>query len=261
MPFSQGYAKLMNKARQIIESVKPKKFLPQKEETSLPYAYPCENYIGTILSNELVRKVLKLFADKHCKEQIQYIQSTGQLVTKESYPRLHETLQSCYDILNIKEAPEVYITNQLRGINALSVGTDKAPIILISRKAVISLSDEEIRFMIGHELGHILQKNLMCHTIKGVLDNLKSKHEVLGPIVADTIDVPLNQWHQCAEYTADRAGFLCCKDIASIEAIFNKTMEVKSKTGYKSYIELYKDHPFIQSRIDRIKQFAASVNM
>lgn len=79
----------------------------------------------------------------------------------------------------MEEIPEVYITNQLKGINALSVGTDSAPIIPISRKTVISLSDGELKFMIGHELGYILQKNLMCHTIKGLFDNLNSKSEIL----------------------------------------------------------------------------------
>lgn len=99
--------------------------------------------------------------------------------------------------MNIDEVPEVYVTNQLKGINALSVGTDDAPIILISRKAMISLSDGELKFMIGHELGHIFQKNLMCHTIKGLLDKLNSKSEILGPIVSDLIDVSLKMVQMC----------------------------------------------------------------
>lgn len=257
MPFAEGYNKLKSKVEQIVESVKTSKLLSQKKDTPLPYAYPCDNYMDSILSNGLVRKSLQLFADKYCKEQIQKIKSTGQLVSNSNYPHFYNILQSCYKSLNIEEVPEVYVTNQLKGINALSVGSDSAPIILISRKAVISLSDGELKFMIGHELGHILQKNLMCHTIKGLLDNLNSKAEILGPIVSDLIDVPLNQWYRCAEYTADRAGFICAKSITHIMSLFERLCNttIKETNQIARYFELSNIHPMYNNRINQLEQF------
>ena len=253
MPFAEGYNKLKSKAKQIVESVKT-----SKKDTPLPYAYPCDNYMDSILSNGLVRKTLQLFADKYCKEQIQKIKSTGQLVSKTNYPQFYDILQSCYKSLSVEEIPEVYITNQLKGINALSIGSDSAPIILISRKAVISLSDGELKFMIGHELGHILQKNLMCHTIKGLLDNLNSKSEILGPIVSDLIDVPLNQWYRCAEYTADRAGFICAGNIKFVESIFQKVICNKTSSVLDEYYELGYSHPNIKKRINEMMLYYKS---
>lgn len=255
MPFAEGYNKLKSKAEQIVETVKTSKLLSQKKDAPLPYAYPCDNYMDSILSNGLVRKSLQLFADKYCKEQIQNIKSTGQLVSNSNYPHFYDILHSCYKALSVEEIPEVYITNQLKGINALSVGTDSAPIILISRKAVISLSDGELKFMIGHELGHILQKNLMCHTIKGLLDNLNSKSEILGPIVSDLIDVPLNQWYRCAEYTADRAGLMCSSDIRFIESIFQKVIYNKAASTLDDYYELGHHHPDITKRLYELHRY------
>ena len=257
MPLVEGYNKLKSKAEQIVESVKASKLLSQKKDAPLPYAYPCDNYMDSILSNGLVKKTLQLFADKYCKEQIQNIKSTGQLVCNSNYPHFYNILQSCYKSLDIEEVPEVYVTNQLKGINALSVGTDNAPIILISRKAVISLSDGELKFMIGHELGHILQKNLMCHTIKGLLDNLNSKSEILGPIVSDLIEVPLNQWYRCAEYTADRAGFICAKSITHIRSLFERLCNttIKETNQIARYFELSNIHPMYNNRINQLEQF------
>ena len=257
MPLTEGYNKLKSKAEQIVETVKTSKLLSQKKDTPLPYAYPCDNYMDSILSNGLVRKSLQLFADKYCKEQIQKIKSTGQLVSQANYPHFYDILQSCCKSLNIDEVPEVYVTNQLKGINALSVGTDSAPIILISRKAMISLSDGELKFMIGHELGHILQKNLMCHTIKGLLDNLNSKSEILGPIVSDLIDVPLNQWYRCAEYTADRAGYICAKSITHIRSLFGRLCNttIKETNQIARYFELSNIHPMYNNRINQLEQF------
>ena len=257
MPLVEGYNKLKSKAEQIVESVKTSKLLSQKKDAPLPYAYPCDNYMDSILSNGLVRKTLQLFVDKYCKEQIQNIKSTGQLVSKSNYPHFYDILQSCYKSLNIEYVPEVYVTNQLKGINALSVGTDNAPIILISRKAVISLTDGELKFMIGHELGHILQKNLMCHTIKGLLDNLNSKSEILGPIVSDLIDVPLNQWYRCAEYTSDRAGFICAKSITHIKSLFKRLCNttIKETNHIARLFELSNIHPMYNNRIKQLEQF------
>ncbi len=257
MPLSEGYNKLKSKAEQIVESVKASKLLSQKKDVYLPYAYPCDNYMDSILSNGLVRKTLQLFVDKYCKEQIQKIESTGQLVGKINYPRFYDILQSCYKSLYIEDVPEVYITNQLKGINALSVGTDNAPIILISRKAVISLSNGELKFMIGHELGHILQKNLMCHTIKGLLDNLNSKSEILGPIVSDLIDVPLNQWYRCAEYTADRAGFICAQSLSHIKSLFERlcNSRIQETNQMARYFELSNIHPMYNNRLNQLEQF------
>ena len=258
MPLVEGYNKLKSKAEQIVKSAKTSKLF-SKKKAQLPYAYPCDNYLDSILSNSLVRKTLQLFADKYCKEQIQTIKSTGQLVSKASYPHFYDILQSCYIALGVEEIPEVYITSQLKGINALSVGTDSAPIILFSRKAVISLSDGELKFMIGHELGHILQKNLMCHTIKGLLDNLNSKSEILGPIVSDLIDIPLNQWYRCAEYTADRAGLICCEGMTHIKSLFSRlnSAAIKETNQIARYFELSNTHPMYANRIKLLEQYIA----
>lgn len=245
------------KVDKALDYMKRQTFLSQKKDTLLSYAYPCDNYMDSILSNGLVRKSLQVFADEYCKEQIQKIKSSGQLVSKANYPQFYDILQSCYKSLNIEEDPEVYVTNQLKGINALSVGTDNAPIILISRKAVISLPDGELKFMIGHELGHILQKNLMCHTIKGLLDNLNSKSEILGPIVSDFIDIPLNQWYKCAEYTADRAGLMCAKSITHIKSLFERLSNkaILKTTAIEDYWELSNMHPSYYKRIRMLEDF------
>ena len=257
MQLIEGYRKLKSRAERILDSVKVPETLTKKKEAPLPYAYPCDNYMDSILSNGLVRKTLQVFVDKYCKEQILDIKKTGQLADESNCPRFYSILKDCYSSLSVCEIPEVYITSQLKGINALSVGTDSAPVILISRKAVISLSEGELKFMIGHELGHILQKNLMCHTIKGLLDNLNSKSEILGPIVSDMVDMPLNQWYRCAEYTADRAGLICAGSIEHAKSLFERLSVSLSRepSQVSMYIELSNMHPMYSSRFDELKKY------
>lgn len=245
---------------QVVESVRSSELFSQKRETVLPFAYPCDNYIDAVLTNGLVRKSLQAFSDKYCKKQIETIKSTSRLVTSDNYPRLYETLQCCCEKLNVEFVPELYVTPQLKGVNALSVGTDTEPIILVSPQAVVALRDAELKFMIGHELGHILQQNLMCHTIKGVLDALNDKSDVLGVMVGDLIDIPLNKWYRCVEFTADRAGYICCGDIASVKSLFEKTNQLNIKSGYSEFMELYQNHPLVKTRIEKVSEFAETVN-
>lgn len=254
---TKGYIKLKSRAEQIVKSVKTSTAFSFKKEAYLPYAYSCDNYIDTLLSNRVARKALQSFSNKYCRDQILSIKSSGQLVTKTSYPHFYSLLQYCYESLKVEDTPEVYTTTQLKGINALSVGTDDSPLILFSRKALIGLSDGELKFMIGHELGHILQTNLMCHTIKGLLDNLNNKSEILGPIVSDLVDVPLNQWYRCAEYTADRAGLICCKQIEYVESLFMKISNIFNPvTAIEAYRELEQCHPLYKNRIKKLREFS-----
>ena len=251
------YSGLMEHANRMIKSIDLSDFFVEKTQKDIPFAYPCDNYIDTIFSNEIVRKSLQLFADRYCKGQIQSIKLSGQLVTKANYPHLYNVLQSCYKSLNVEHIPDVYVTNRLKGINALSVGSDNAPVILISRKAVINLTEGELKFMIGHELGHILQKNLMCHTIKGLLDNLNRKSEILGPIVSDFVEVPLNQWHRCAEYTADRAGIICAGNMSYVKSLFSRLCNnsIDEPNPISRYFELSNIHPMYNNRLNQLEQF------
>jgi Zn-dependent protease with chaperone function len=226
------------------------------KEASLPYAYPCDTYMETILSNVLVRKTLQLVVNRYCKGEIRAIVAESQKVTAKSYPRLYSLVEDCKCTLGIKEKLEVYVTGRLGGINALTIGTDEDPIVLISRKALVSLTDGELKFLIGHELGHVQQKNLVCHTLKGILDEWTDSSEILGKVVADMIDVPLKQWHRCSEYTADRAGIICCKDINIVSSLFNKVSSVSEKEDPTAELfELAQAHPLYGHRIKELKTY------
>lgn len=176
------------------------------------------------------------------------------MVRQANYPRLYDILRSCYETLKVEVVPEVYITNQLKGINALSVGTDAAPIILISRKAVISLSDGELKFMIGHELGHILQGNMVWHMASGLLHIMKDKALFVGPMIADLIESPLKEWCRTSEFAADQMGLRCCRDITHVYSLMAKVKHGERKSMAPELAELYRGHPFIDSRIEMLEK-------
>ena len=259
MKLSEGYIKLKKEASRIKESSKAFDILSQKKEKRLPYAYPCDNYIETILSLKPVKIELKKLLDQYYKSQNINFSNIGCKTNATSFPKLHNIITDCSNILGIDIIPDVFISDRLKGINALALQIDKDSAILISPKSLFHLSDNELKFMLGHELSHIFQGNSLCHTANGILANIKNKHEVIGTMVADLIEIPLKEWCRANEYTADRAGYLCCKDMKAVISLFNKIGKENTKTSYNNYTEIHKDHPYIQNRIDRIKEFAESL--
>lgn len=158
----------------------------------------------------------------------------------------------------MKDSPKVYITRKIRGINALSVEIKSKNLILISRQFIVRLTPKEQAFILGHELGHHQQGNLVCHTINGLFDILNNSSEILGPIISDTMEVPLKRWCRQTEFYADRAGFICCKDLEIINNLFRRFGMQPSLSAYYEYKELEASHPHLQTRLAALTQYANS---
>lgn len=71
--------------------------------------------------------------------------------------------------------------------------------------------DEEIMFIIGHECGHIKSNHMLYHMMAQVI-NLFIDSIPLGNLAAAPIQYALYYWDRMSEFTADRAGLLCCQN-------------------------------------------------
>lgn len=228
-------------------------FSNKKDELS--FAYPSENYMETILSIPKVKSTLESIVNEYYGHQLEDFKKEGVALTCGNYPRLYNTFEECCKRLNVQVLPKVILTKRLQGFNALSVGNDSNPMILLSMRSAVSLPEGELKFLLGHELGHILQKNMICHTVSGLLFNLKKKSEILGTMIADLIEMPLKEWCRNSEYTADRAGLLCCQDMNHVYSLMAKVKRYERKSMAPRLMELYKDHPFIDNRIKKVNEF------
>lgn len=226
----------------------------------LPFACPCDNGIESILSISKVKDALEVIVDKYYGYQLEDFKKEGVALTCGNYPRLYNTFEECCKCLNVQTRPEVILTRRIQGINALSVGNDSQAMILLGMKSVVCLPEGELKFLLGHELGHILQKNMICHTVSGLLLNLKQKSEILGTMIADLIEMPLKEWCRSNEYTADRAGLICCKDVKHVYSLMERVKQYERKSMVPHLMELYKDHPFIDNRMKKINDFAQQLN-
>lgn len=224
------------------------------------YAYPCDSYIDVLLSSFLIRKTLQNVAKKHYSEEAEKIYQESTLVNAQNYPQLNALYKTCIDRLHIADPIPLYVTNRLTGINALSIELRGKQMILLSRQTVAQSTDEELLFVIGHELGHCQYGHIVCHTVLGLITDMNKASEILGPVVTDMVEVPLVRWFHCSEFTADRAGLICCQSMQTAYDIFQQLkMNEDRKDVYIRYRELSSPHPLLKTRWEMLQKYANEI--
>ena len=227
----------------------------KKENLNAWYAEWDDNYIGDIFNNALMKKTLRKIADTYYGDQLDTILEEATELSPDSYPMLSSIYLHCCDTLGMYIKPKAYITGRMKGINALSLDVKRKQIILISPMVAIKLMSEEQAFLLGHEIGHHQQGNLVCHTVNGLVGNVNNASDILGPLLLSTIEVPLKRWCRCSEFNADRAGYLCCRNEEAIKQLFNKLGMSSCKSAYADFKEIGDAHPLLQTRWNMINNY------
>ncbi|MFD3522507.1 M48 family metallopeptidase [Streptomyces sp. NPDC058653] len=133
-------------------------------------------------------------------------------VSDVQFAHLHTMLlDACY-ILDLEKVPTMYVA-QNPTPNAMCIGLDE-PIIVINTGLVELLDEEEMRAVVGHEVGHALSGHSVYRTILLFLTNiaLKVAWIPLGNVAIMAIVSALREWFRKSELSADRAGLLVGQD-------------------------------------------------
>jgi Zn-dependent protease with chaperone function len=136
-------------------------------------------------------------------------------VDHRQYPRVHRLFAEAGATLDVSELPELYVQND-RTINGMCVGMAK-PFIVVNTGSLELLDDEELRCLLGHELGHLLSGHAVYRTMAELLRRwaIQLAWLPVGSIVLRAVVAALQEWWRKAELSADRAGLLSCQDPAA----------------------------------------------
>jgi Zn-dependent protease with chaperone function len=158
-------------------------------------------------------------------ERVYYLENIADnvRVTARMLPRLHRYLGWGCRILDLPE-PEMYVS--LNPVpNAYTYG-HKHPFIVLTSGLIDLLDDQELSFVIGHELGHIKAGHalymMLAHNIAAIVAAIGQATLGLGTLLGQGLVVALHDWYRKAELTADRAGLLCVQDIDPCVTSFMK---------------------------------------
>ncbi|MFF0966973.1 M48 family metallopeptidase [Streptomyces sp. NPDC003703] len=202
-------------------------------------------------------------------------------VSDEQFAHLHDMLRDACYILDLDKVPPMYV-NQDPQPNAMCIGLDE-PIIVVTTGLVELLDEEEMRAVVGHEVGHALSGHAVYRTILLFLTSLAVRVAwiPLGNIAIMAIVTALREWFRKSELSADRAGLLVGQDLRAsmrglmkiaggnhlhemnVDAFLRQAEEYESAGDLRDSVlkilnVLPRTHPFTTVRAAELKAWAES---
>ena len=134
-------------------------------------------------------------------------------VSERQFPHIYALVRDGAYILDLADVPEVYVV-QSPLVNAMAIGRDR-PFIVVTTGLVNLHDEEELRWVIGHELGHILSGHAVYRTMLLILIQLAARIAwmPIGYLGLRAIIWGLEEWFRKSELSCDRAGLLAGQDV------------------------------------------------
>jgi Zn-dependent protease with chaperone function len=136
--------------------------------------------------------------------------SSAVRVGPRQFRHLHTLKEEAVRILDMDDSPELYVRG-LGGVNAITVGMDR-PFIVLGAELVELMDEDELRFVIGHELGHVLSGHAIYHTMGQIIAAVGLSAIPGVSMAADGIEAGIREWFRKSELSCDRAGLLVAQD-------------------------------------------------
>jgi len=164
-------------------------------------------------------------------------------------------------------------------------GTDSRAFLLLSSFFVKPASPDEVRFLVGRQVGHLAAGQVTGRSIYALLTDHNGVRKLARRAVGPTLEVvlaplsmglrvALSRWHRLAELTADRAGLLVVDDLeAARTALLRCGLGTTPGVSAEDYVhqnrqsqdggpgrwaELLSDRPWLHKRLQALQLWQRS---
>ncbi len=157
--------------------------------------------------DEVLRSLFGVFGEKPIRLAFQ---ANSVQVSERQFPRVHELYR---EVLKTLDAPAHYplFISQTPMVNAGAYGMDR-PFVILNSGAVNLLDDDELQYVMAHEVGHIMSGHVLYRTMMVILIRLAEMGFPVVGLAARAILVALLEWYRKSELSSDRAGLLGVQD-------------------------------------------------
>jgi len=194
--------------------------------------------------------------------------SRAHRVTLQSTPKLAALTQDCLN--RLQPGPVEFYVMPQNILNAYTFGFSKPNVVVLYSPMLKVMDADELRFVIGHELGHVSLGHTWLNTLLGGMAGVPVS---FGAAIVLTL--AFRWWNRACEYSADRAGLLACGSLTkSISALAQlavgdintqdelahaiQVIERQDGEAASSLSELLSTHPLILKRINELRAWAAT---
>jgi Zn-dependent protease with chaperone function len=200
-----------------------------------------------------VRSIAQILVSASAPMQAHRHEVQSIAVGPDQYDEIYALGEDCARRLGIA-IPRIFVMTFNEPAVLTLIGDSIAPTIVISSCLRTMLDLNELKFIIGHECGHIHNQHGIYNTAvimlvdpiaKLMLQNLISVGASLGAVrlaasaIYGGLRLFLMNWSRCADITCDRAGLICCGDLQVAENALIKLVTGGSEQLEGFNIEAY----------------------
>ena len=157
--------------------------------------------------DQVLRALFGIFGEKPVRLAFQ---ANAVRVGPNQFPRVWDLY--C-EVCTTMDAPERYplFVSQNPVVNAGAYGM-KEPFIILNSGTLALLTDRQVSYILGHEVGHVMSDHVLYRTMTELLIALAKMGFPIVGLAARAVLVALLEWSRKSELSADRAGLLAIQD-------------------------------------------------
>lgn len=204
----------------------PGKRAPEGPLARIRFAPEQEKLAAVMAQFELERILMQFEQSDGMTAYRQHLLGTQVRFSETLSPRLFGLLNQVKQCIQFSARVELFVAADPM-INAFAVhALDGGPhVVSLTSSLVERMNDEELRFVLGHELGHLAYEHYrakLVYPALGVDDNGESKMPVL-------LRRRLGVWGRSAEISADRVGWAAAK--GNLQAVVSAFFKMECGLG------------------------------
>ena len=231
------------------------------------------NQLYNALQGDVVLPLAVIGEDAKCVQQLHdQLEGDSLKVTKNTIRDIYDAFMEVKETLGFDENVDLFIVNnaEVNASSRMSYNEQYPHVIQLLSPLVKLLSRDELKFVIGHEMGHIINRDTTIRAIHNFI--YRDEKEDAEP---EYIRLRKNLYDLLCELSADRYGYIACGDIdASVSALYKitsgldlgqykikisslmKENEERLKLFMEDDGEMFGDHPVLPVRVHALNVYA-----
>lgn len=174
----------------------------------------------SLLHGDILKKIMKEEQVEGGTNQNQaWLESNGFRITDNMSPKLYKLCHDAKNALKFENPIDFYIISD-PSLNCFAIQKlkdEEHDLVAIHSGLLEKFDTDELKFVIGHEIGHLISRNIELMSIAQMVF-LESEHKNYPIIMSNKIAL----WTRLSELSADRYGLIACNNMSKCISAFFK---------------------------------------